>query len=264
MRVLAVANAKGGTGKTTLAVHLAAGLARQGRRVLLVDLDPQANATQWLLATVAAGSAGAFEALTGDIDPGHIHEAPGRPGLWVLPASPALARAELALAGEVAGETLLRAALEELDGYDVAILDCPPSLGLTVLSALVAADGVVAPVPAAYLSLTGLGRLAETVERVRARLNARVRILGYVLFAADGREAITAETREVLRGEAGRRLYRAEVRVSTAAKSLPARHATAWEPSEDRRGAEDYPAVLAETMARLGQRTGRRGSHRRT
>jgi chromosome partitioning protein len=249
--VLAVANAKGGSGKTSLAVHLAAGLARQHQRVLLVDLDPQGNASTWLLGTLPT-TPGAAEALRGHLRLEDAHAVPDRPGLVVLAGGPALAGVEIALAAEVAGETLLRRALGRHTGrVDYVVLDCPPALGLTVVSALVAADGVIVPLPPAFLALAGLAHLQETLDRVRERLGATARLLGVVLVAADPREAITGEIRALLRRELGGTCYRAEVRVSTAAKALPAHQRTAWDDDADPRGAKDYTAVLTETLTRL-------------
>lgn len=254
MIVLAVANAKGGTLKTTLAVHLAAGLARTHHRVLLVDLDPQGNASTWLLGPRPV-TAGAAEALRGHLRLEDAHAVPERPGLLVLAGGPTLAGTEIALAAEVAGETLLRRALSRHPGrFDYVVLDCPPALGLTVVSALVAADGVIVPLPPAFLALAGLAHLEETLGRVGERLGAKARLLGAVLVAADPREAITGEIRELLRRELGGKFYRAEVRVSTAAKALPAHQRTAWDDGADPRGAEDYAAVLTETLTRLRPR----------
>jgi chromosome partitioning protein len=252
---LALANSKGGVGKTTTAVHVATGLARAGHRTLLVDLDPQANATAWLVSQVPPTATTSAEALTtGRVDTGRLLGVPvedGAPPLRLLPATAALASADLQLAGEVAGETLLGRALDGLAGeVDFAILDCPPNLGLTVLSALCAADGVVAPVLPAFLSLAGLRRLEDTCERIRVRLNVRTQVLGYLLFAADAREAITAESRELLRREAGEKLLTSEIRVSTAAKALPAHRRTAWSAGADARGREDYEALVAELLER--------------
>lgn len=256
MVTLAVVNAKGGTGKTSLAVHLAAGLALKGKRTVLVDLDPQGNASQWLLGPLPSDALGAAQAIAaGRIGAEHLRAVPGRERLAVVPSTAALAGLDLALAQEVAGETLLRRALERLRDADAVILDCPPSLGLPVLSALVAADAALAPVLPGFLSLAGLARLEETCARVRERLNVRTRVLGYVMFGADSREGITGETRDVLAAEAPGKLYRAEVRVSTAAKSLPARRALAWDAGADARGATDYAAILAETLHRLGTTT---------
>lgn len=254
MKVLAVANSKGGVGKTSVSVHLAVGFARAGKRVLLVDLDQQGHSTTWLMGGVQPhGIADALKA--GELEADHtVFPVPGRDGLSIAPASPALAGVDLALAQEVAGETILRDVLRRASsrfGFDVVVLDCPPNVGVTVLSALVASDAVVAPVLPSFLSLAGLRDLEATVERVRARLKARTQVIGYVLFAADQREAITEETRELLQKASGEKLYTAEVRVSTAGKALPASRLTAWDEGADARGADDYAAVLEETTKRM-------------
>jgi chromosome partitioning protein len=265
MQVLAVANSKGGVGKTSVAVHLAVGFANSGQDTLLVDLDQQGNATAWLLG--AMPTHGIAEALAagkaviedpGRDQPGHIMAVHGRPHLWLAPASPALSQTDLQLSSEVGGETVLREVLHEHRAlFDVVVLDCPPHLGITVLSAVCAADAVLAPVLPAFMSLAGLQRLEETVGRVRSRLRAKAEVLGYLLFAVDSREAITGEVRELL-AKQGNKLFAAEVRLSTAGKALPAQRATAWDAGVDPRGAADYAAVLEETRTRLGARRARR------
>lgn len=252
MLTLAIANAKGGTGKTTIAVHLAAGFASKGRRVVLVDLDLQAHATAWLGAPGATEGNGptSAEALTAGALRGLPGPIPGHAGLTVLPATPALAQSDLQLAGEVGGTALLGRALASLDA-DLAILDCPPNLGITVLAALCASDAVLCPVAPAFLPLAGLQRVEDTVRKARERLDARVRVLGYVLFAVDNREGIAGEARQLLQGEKPDRLLASEVRVSAAAKALPATHRTAWDAGADPRGADDYAALLAEVTQRL-------------
>lgn len=258
MRTLAVANAKGGTGKTTLAVHLAAGLARQGKRTLLVDLDPQGSASTWLLGIDHGVGAGTAEALLAKrIGPDHVHLVPGyEQRLMLLSATPELEVAKERIASRPVAHLTLRRALRDIAGsYDFAVLDCPPAVGFFTVAALCAADAILAPVLAAYLSLAGLRRLEELVAEVRDGLESAVEILGYVLFAADPREAITAEARTTLQG-AGARLFRGEVRISTAAKALPAARRTAWDDGADERGREDYRSVLRETLAKLGALTG--------
>jgi len=263
MKVLVLASGKGGSGKSTTAVHLAVGLARQGRRVLLADLDPQGHATAWLLGLDDVPKAGTAEALLANkLGPEHLRriEEPNLRGekggmLELLPSTRALHTADLSLAPEPGGHVILREILEEYrgEGWDFAILDCPAALGFYSLSALCAAHGVVAPVPPTFLALSGLRQLEERISLASKRLGANARLLGYLLFAVDPRKTITGESRDLLRREAKDRLYRAEVRVSTAAESLPAHRCTAWDQGADSRGAEDYPAVLAETLERLDE-----------
>ena len=177
-----------------------------------------------------------------------------RPGLTLMPSTPALADADLALARATGAHTILRTLLARgSSSYDYVVIDTPPAVGMYVISAVVAADGIVAPFLAAYHSLAGLRRIEETVERARESLGSRAKVLGYVLFGADGREGITEQAREIVKREAPGKLFKAEIRVSTAAKASPARRATAWDEGEDARGLEDYGELLREIVARLGR-----------
>lgn len=259
MKAIALTTGKGGTGKTSMAVNLAVGLARQGKRVLLVDLDPTAHATVWLRGFDDHAKAGTAEALLeGRLREEHLRqvEVPGARGggsLDLLPATRGLTTAELSLAPDVGAHLVLREVLTGYKGaaWDFAFFDCPPSLAFYSVAAMCAADGILAPVPAAFLALAGVRLLEERLELARRRLNARAKLLGLVLFDVDEREGITEEARQILRREAGDRLFDAEVRTSTAAKSLPARRETVWTPGADERGLSDYRAVLAEAMDRL-------------
>ena len=253
MQTIAVANAKGGTGKTTVSVHLAVGLTKAGRRVLLVDLDPQGNAGLWLLGRLPEKAEGIAEALTsGRLTDSQLQTVPDLDGLRIAPATSKLASADLMLANEIGGETILGKILRARSAdFDAVVLDCPPNIGMTVISALCAADAVISPVLPAYLTLSGLRTMTDTIARIRERLNVRTDVLGYVLFAADSREAITSEAREILRQQMGEQLYDAEIRVSTAAKSLPAHRRTAWDKGSDARGLDDYDAFVKETVQRL-------------
>lgn len=268
MKVLAVATGKGGSGKTSLSMHLAVGLAKRGKRVLLADLDPQGHATAWVLGFAQPPAAGTAEALLdGKLRPEHARRVTeeglaGEKGgsLDLLPATPRLATADMTLAPEVGSHGILRLVLDAAaERWDYAILDTPGALGFYTLAALCAADGIVAPVPAAFLALSGLRQLEERIALARSRLpNVEARLLGYVMFATDPRKGITEECREILRRDAGDALFRAEVRVSTAAEALPARRLTAWTDGADPRGAEDYREVLAETLHRLDAGAARR------
>lgn len=255
MKTIAVANAKGGVGKSTLASHLATGFARAGKRALLIDLDSQGSTTTWLQGLSDAEGKGTAEALqAGAIGPEHLFHVEGHGRLDLLPATPALVELDHVLGAVTGGELVLRDALaEHRTRYDYCVIDCPPNMGVSVVGALCASDGVVAPLLAGDLSLAGLHRIEKTVALVNKRLGASTRVLGYVLFAADQREAVTREIRALLHAEAPGRLFDAEVRVRTTAKTFSSRKTTAWD--ADAEGAEDYRAVLDELLERMKSRT---------
>lgn len=258
MRVIAIANAKGGVGKTTITVHLAVALSRDGYRVLCVDLDPQANATHWMSADLSAAQQGVAEALIAEtsLTPDFLVESDLAPGLMLAPSTRRMARLDHALASASGGQMLLNEALADLSGqFDFVLIDCPPNLGLPVLGALCAAQHVLVPVQAAYLSLAGLGRLNEVVTNTRKRLRVPTSILGYVLFASDAREAITSEVRDLLQAEYDDLLFKAAVRVSTNAKALPANRITAFTRGADSRGRVDYELLAEELLTKLGAKS---------
>jgi len=192
--IYALVNQKGGVGKTTTAVNLAAYLATLDRRILLVDLDPQANATSSLGINKQKVKGGIYEALIGEAKPNeHILHSP-QLKLALFPASPALAGAEIELVNEMAREDRLRRALAQSEKlYDYILIDCPPSLGLLTLNALAAAGGVIIPVQCEYLALEGLGQLMHTIARVRNALNSRLVIRGVLMTMYDGRTSLSAQ-----------------------------------------------------------------------
>ncbi len=201
-RVYALVNQKGGVGKTTTAINLAAYLAQFGQRVLLVDLDPQANATACLGIDHQSILEGTYEALIGEvpINQSVLHNQ--RLGLHLLPSSPALAGAQVELVGLPDRERLLRQALEGIRGrFDYTLIDCPPSLGLLTLNGLMAASsGIIIPVQCEYLALEGLTQLMRTLQRVRASLYPTLNIRGLVLTMFDSRTNLSQDVvREVRR-----------------------------------------------------------------
>jgi chromosome partitioning protein len=188
-RIYALANQKGGVGKTTSVVNTGAYLAYYGQRVLLVDLDPQANATSCLGVDKRGVRGGTYEVIiNGTAASSHILHNP-RLKLSLLPSSTALAGAEVELVTELARERRLLEALEPIsDRYDYILVDCPPSLGLLTLNGMVAAkDGVIIPVQCEYLALEGIGLLTQTLERVRSALSPNLRIRGVLLTMFDSR-----------------------------------------------------------------------------
>ncbi|HEY5668479.1 MAG TPA: ParA family protein [Anaerolineales bacterium] len=188
-RTYTLVNQKGGVGKTTTAINLGAYLAYFGQRVLLVDLDPQANATSCLRIDKHNVRGGTYEALIGSSPAsGHILHNP-RLKLSILPSTPELAGAEVELVPELARETRLKKALDPIiDRYDYVLIDCPPSLGLLTLNGIVSAqDGVIIPVQCEYLALEGLSQLTQTLGRVRNALFPQLSIRGVLLTMFDGR-----------------------------------------------------------------------------
>jgi chromosome partitioning protein len=253
VRVLLVGSAKGGAGKTTAAVHLAAGLARRGRRVLLLDLDVQGHAGAWLVGREVRQEPGLAEALlAGELRPEHVRDVEGRAGLAVAPGGPALAPAELTVARRPDGLHALRGLLQPFARrLDVVVLDTPPNVGgFLTLSGLLAADAVLGTFSPGYLALDGLALLEERL-RASHEEGGKARLLGFLGLAVDYREAVAEDALALVRKEAPGRLLRHVVRVSTAQKSLPGRRALAWDDGEDARGLEDWTGVLREVEARL-------------
>lgn len=188
MRILAIANQKGGTGKTTTALTLGSILANRGRRVLLVDVDPQASLTQWLQVDAAGAS---LADVLGGAQPGRvrledvIQEV--TPTLHLAPGDIDLAACELGLVQRLGREAVLKKVLANLPGYDLAIIDCPPSLSLLTIAALVAADGVIAPVLPAPADLRGLRLFLDTLTTITNELNPSLQFVGVIISQFDGR-----------------------------------------------------------------------------
>jgi chromosome partitioning protein len=252
-RVVVVANQKGGVGKTTTAVNLGAYLA-VGSRVLLIDLDPQANATSSLGVDWRTLGSTSYDAITGQASLDAIVLADVQPGLDLVPSAPMLAGAQVELVDQPDREDRLRRALAPLrDRYSLILIDCPPSLGLLTVNALVAADAVLVPVQCEYLALEGLGQLMETLDLVRERLNPRLQLLGIVLTMHDARTNLSTQVMQEVRAHFPRATFQSviprSVRLSEAPSyGLPAR---AYDPAA--RGALAY-AALAEELLEKGIR----------
>jgi chromosome partitioning protein len=254
MRTLAIANQKGGSGKTTTSVNLAAALGEQNRRVLLIDLDPQHSATAWFgIRNAGKGVLGVF---TDNGNLTDLIQAAGVGGVDLVPSSAWLVGVEKMLAGEVGAETILRRNLERLPQgrWDYVLLDCPPTLGILTVNALAAVAELLVPVEAHVMALGGLAQLLQTVEIVRDRLNPNLKISGILACRVDARTRHAREVVEELRKRSGDLVYRTVIRENIRLAECPSfgQPITSYDPKSA--GAADYRALASEIIGQEGSR----------
>ena len=217
MRRIALVNQKGGVGKTTTAVNLAAGLARVGQRVLLVDLDPQANATISLGISSKDQEVTSYTILTG----GPVLPLELESNFHLIPSSIDLAGAEMELTTSIGRETILRDALAPLKNYDFLLLDCPPSLGLLSVNALTSVEEVMIPLQCEFLALHGISLLVRTVELVKRRLNPNLEITGVIPSMFDIRNSLARETIQEIERHFGDKVFRTKIRTNVRLAEAP-------------------------------------------
>ncbi|MDO4568522.1 MAG: AAA family ATPase [Clostridia bacterium] len=219
-RIIAIANQKGGVGKTTSAVNLSACVALNGKRVLAIDIDPQGNMTSGVGVDKNAVEASVYDVLINRLNPADAVIKTGVENLWLLPANIELAGAEVELVSMMAREQVLKRALQRVGEYDFIFIDCPPSLGLLTLNALTAADTLIVPIQCEYYALEGLSQLMNTVKLVRMHLNTALEVEGVVLTMFDSRtnlsSQVVAEVKKFFKNKVYNTIIPRSVRLSEA------------------------------------------------
>ncbi len=246
-RVYAFANQKGGVGKTTTTINLAACLAEAGERALVVDLDPQANATSGL--GMRANGTSSYDLLDG-APLSELAKPTKFDNLFLVPAKPELAGAAVELSQRADGERYLAHALANADDFDFVLLDCPPSLGPLTVNALAAADRVIVPVQAEYYALEGLAQLVQSINLIKARLNPSLEIAGVLLTMSDGRTRLAAEVEAEVRKHFGKLVFDAVVPRSVRVAEAPSHGLPVTHYDRRSRGAEAYWKVAMELVER--------------
>lgn len=261
MRTIAVMNQKGGVGKTTTSVNLAAGLAKRGKRVCVLDLDPQAHASLHLGIEIAGDTPTIYHTFAGELPLEKVRRLVG-PHLWLAPSNLDLAAAEVELADTPGRELILREALAELtrrEVYDYCIMDCPPSLGVLTINALSCAEEVMIPLQPHFLALHGLSKLLETVALVTRRLNRRLRVGGIVLCMYETSTRLAADIADDLQSFlshsdpeapwAKARIFESRIRRNIKLAEAPSHGRSIFDYAPKCPGSLDYQGLVDEVLA---------------
>lgn len=252
-KIIAFANQKGGVGKTTSAVNIASSLAAKKYSVLLVDCDPQGNATSGLGIRKKSSSGSVYDVIIGRSKTADMVCSTTVKNLSVLPSSMDLVGAEIELIDMADREARLRAALEQVrDSYDFIIIDCPPSLGLLTLNCLAAADGVVIPLLCEFYSLEGISQLSQTIRHVKSRVNPSLKLIGVLVNMYDGRLTLTVQVMEEIKRYFGAKLFARPVPRNVKLSEAPSYGVPIDIYDKYSKGARAYEEVTEELIRRCG------------
>lgn len=253
-KIIAIANQKGGVGKTTTTINLGASLAAEGKKTLIIDADPQANATSGLGVNPKELPASIYECLVDDYPMEGTQAQTCVEGLDIIPSRIDLAGAEIELINRPGRERVLQRALAKIKaGYDYVLIDCSPSLGLITVNALTAADSVLIPVQAEYFALEGITKLLNTVRIIKAKLNPALEIEGFLLTMYDARLRLANQIYEELKGHFGAMVFDAVIPRNIRLSEAPSHGLPAMLYDPDSRGASSHSALAKEIIAKQGQ-----------
>ncbi len=248
-KVIAIANQKGGVGKTTTAINLGAGLASQGKRVLLVDIDPQGNTTSGVGVRKPSIKRCMYDVLVSGIPIETVITPTEVDNLWIAPASIQLAGAEIELVPSMSREEKLRQHMENIrNQYDFVLIDCPPSLGLLTVNALTAADSILVPIQCEYYALEGLSQLVNTIKLVQRHLNKSLKLEGALLTMYDPRTNLAAQVVSEVRAYFGDQVYETIIPRNVKLSEAPSHGQTILDYDPRSKGAETYMQLTAEVL----------------
>ncbi len=248
MKILAITNQKGGVGKTTTSVNLAASLAARGQKVLLVDLDPQGNASTGSGIDKAHLKNSIYHVLIGKKSMQKAIVKSKKGGYDVAPSNRELAGAEVELVNEIARETRLKQAIESVSGYDYILLDCPPALNFVTVNALTAADSVMIPMQCEYYALEGLSDLVNTIKKVRAHLNPKLEIEGLLRTMFDNRNVLAQQVSAQLEDHFGDKVYKTVIPRNIRLAEAPSYGLPALNYDKTSKGARAYLDLAVEII----------------